>query len=571
MAPFRRMTSTRDQVQGAEVVSSTTTRVEAAGVTEVEAISESTSAPVASAPVASAQVASAQVASAPGAAAEFVLVVPPLPVRLLKRLVESLRHGAPWLLRIVGPIKAPLSRLYYGWVNRHERLSPSEAERRKARLFVLPAATEVDHVDHVGVARRACREHIDACRSEVIARRWHGRLDDVVQVIGTLGPGGAERQLVTLARGAAARGPGRFRSLTMRRLSGVDAHHRAALKRCSRLRAAVPTELGPAMRWLRRRDFGFALDALPQPMLADLASTLRALQRLRPDVVHTWLDWTNVTAGVAALLLPVRRIVLSTRNVAPHHFPRLYWPFYHELYRMLLEDARVVPINNSAAGAADYAAWLDVPAERFRVVRNGIDVEAIRHPTEREIATLRRDLGVTNGAPVVVGIFRLDEEKAPLEFVAVAARVLDEVPDATVLLAGDGAMAGEVRRAVADGPRAARFRILGARSDVPAILAASDLCLLCSHHEGTPNVLIEAQHLGRPVVATRVGGTPETLEHGVTGLLRDAGDVDGLAQDVVALLRDEDRRRAMGAAAPALIADRFGIDRMVRETIACYE
>lgn len=517
-----------------------------------------------------------------------VLVVPPLPVRFAKRCVEGIRRGAPWLLRLLDPIKPALARPYYAWVNRHERLAPEEFERRQAKRRRQREAL----ADASAAERRATLlRHVDRVRAR--AGRLPRRLEPagVIQVIGTLGPGGAERQLVTLARAvasdprcvrrpgdgppglsAASGGGGRFRAVTMRPLTGADAHHGAALAEAADLEVAAPTELGPALRWLSRHRFGFVREALPQPMLADLASMLRVFRRRRPDVVHAWLDWTNVTAGVAALLLPVPRIVISTRNVAPHRFPRFHWPFYAELYRLLLEDPRVVAIANSEAGAADYAQWLGIDPGRFRIVRNGIDIQAIRRPSPETIAAFRRGLGIADGAPLVAGAFRLDEEKAPLEFIAIAERILRAEPEAAVVIAGDGAMRETVRAALAalGEPAAGRIHLLGAREDVPTVLGAATCCLLASHHEGTPNVLIEAQHLGCPVVATRVGGTPETLDEGRTGLLRAAGDIDGLAEDVLALIGDPERRRRLAAAGPAFVAGRFGIERMVAETIACY-
>jgi glycosyltransferase involved in cell wall biosynthesis len=107
-----------------------------------------------------------------------------------------------------------------------------------------------------------------------------------------------------------------------------------------------------------------------------------------------------------------------------------------------------------------------------------------------------------------------------------------------------------------------RLRILGPRSDVGDLLAASELLLLPSRTEGLPAVAVEAGLAGRPVVASRVGGVPEVVKHGATGLLVEPGDVAGFVAAVTGLLGDPGRRRALGEAAAARCRERFSIERL---------
>ncbi|MFO0874331.1 MAG: glycosyltransferase [Phycisphaerales bacterium] len=183
---------------------------------------------------------------------------------------------------------------------------------------------------------------------------------------------------------------------------------------------------------------------------------------------------------------------------------------------------------------------------------------------------MRSELAIAADRRVVAGVFRLADEKAPDVFLAVAERIVAERPDAVVVHAGGGPCEDDVRRHLDASPHRDRIHLLGRRHDVPTIMAAADVLLLCSTHEGTPNVLIEAQHLGCPVVSTDAGGAAETFEHGRTGLLCAVGDVDALAESTLRLLRDEPLRRAMAEAAPALARERFALDRMVETTLACY-
>jgi glycosyltransferase involved in cell wall biosynthesis len=170
---------------------------------------------------------------------------------------------------------------------------------------------------------------------------------------------------------------------------------------------------------------------------------------------------------------------------------------------------------------------------------------------------------------LVTGVLRLSEEKQPLVFVEIARRILAQRDDVCFALAGDGPMASEVNAAATRlGPR---FQILGRRTDVPELLAASDVAFLTSRIEGTPNVLLEAQWLGVPVVAARVGGVGDAVQHGHTGILADRPDVDSLTEALRVLLRDEALRRRCAAAGPLFVEQRFGLSRMVNETVQSYD
>ena len=135
--------------------------------------------------------------------------------------------------------------------------------------------------------------------------------------------------------------------------------------------------------------------------------------------------------------------------------------------------------------------------------------------------------------------------------------VLRAVPTAQLLLVGAGREEPELRRIVTGAGLAQHVRFAGLRADVPRLLAASTLAVLPTEREALPTVLIEAAACGVPAVATAVGGVPEVVRHGATGLLVPPGDVPGLAAAVVELLRDEPRRRQMGQAARRLAERSF--------------
>jgi glycosyltransferase involved in cell wall biosynthesis len=165
-------------------------------------------------------------------------------------------------------------------------------------------------------------------------------------------------------------------------------------------------------------------------------------------------------------------------------------------------------------------------------------------------------------------MMRLSEEKRPLVFAGTALGVCAQRACVSFALAGDGPLRDEVRALAS--PLGDRFTTLGARSDAATVLAAADLVLLTSRAEGTPNVLLEAQMLGVPVVATRVGGVADAVDDGRTGILCAPDDASGLRDAVLQLLRDDMLRARLGAAGPAWVASRFSVDAMVNATDSLY-
>ena len=201
-----------------------------------------------------------------------------------------------------------------------------------------------------------------------------------------------------------------------------------------------------------------------------------------------------------------------------------------------------------------------VPADRVVVIPNGVDPERVRPARDR--AATRSELGLADDAPVILSLGALTGEKDPLTVIRVAAGVVRAVPGARHLLVGEGPLRSGTDAEVARLGLAEGVLLLGPRSDVGDLLAAADLLLLPSRTEGLPAVAVEAGLAGLPVVASRVGGVPEVVEHEVTGLLVEPGDVDGFVAAVIGLLGDPDRRRALGEAAAVRCREGFSIEHL---------
>jgi hypothetical protein len=200
------------------------------------------------------------------------------------------------------------------------------------------------------------------------------------------------------------------------------------------------------------------------------------------------------------------------------------------------------------------------PGTRARVVYNGMDVAGI---AAAAAGPLPAGLG-RNGRPRIGMVGNLDERKDPALVVEVARLVREAVPGVQVLLVGAFAAAAyerRVRERIDALGLADTVTVTGFLPNPFSVVASLDVLVHAAHRDPFPLALLEAMALGRPIVATAVGGIPEMLVDGESGLLVPAGDAAALAHGVVSLLRDEGRRAALGAAAYHRLTTEFTLER----------
>jgi glycosyltransferase involved in cell wall biosynthesis len=399
-----------------------------------------------------------------------------------------------------------------------------------------------------------------------------GIVGRIALVCGSLAPGGAERQVVNTLQGLTRAGVGDLHLLCARLDSGRDARNDFFLARAATTGAAIRPIRPHLYRTFPRGSLppAFAAHfAAMHPLLASTAANLYwELKELRPNVVHAWLDWMNLPAGIAAALAGVPRIVLSGRNMEPRRF-KGHAPFMAAAYRALCAVPGVSLVNNSRAGAEDYAAWLGLDADEIPVIYNGVEsADTTLAAGERE--RWRQTLNLPPQAGVVGGMFRFSPEKRPLLWLQVAAAVAARKPDTCFVLFGEGELLAEIKRLARQLGLASRLRLPGVTASPFAALSAMDTVLITSSWEGTPNVALEAQSCGVPVVATGGGGSAEAIAHGETGWIVDSSEAPAIAERVAATLDDTAVRHRVRRAGPRFIAERFGLERMIDETLRAY-
>ena len=197
-----------------------------------------------------------------------------------------------------------------------------------------------------------------------------------------------------------------------------------------------------------------------------------------------------------------------------------------------------------------------VPEERVAVIRNAIDLTRFDQldPAYRQ---RMQSYFPTPRATVVCAAGRLSPEKGFDQLVEAAAAVVKENPEVGFVLFGEGPLRGALENQITARNLSGRFILAGFREDVDRFIPHADVFALPSFTEGLPNVVLEAFAASVPVVATAVGGTPEVVEDGVSGYLVPAGDPDALARRILDVLRDEERRKAMGVNARRRVEEHF--------------
>lgn len=347
----------------------------------------------------------------------------------------------------------------------------------------------------------------------------------VLWVIKGLGPGGAERLLVH--------------------------HARYACDQFSLEAAYVLPGKGHLVGELEA--IGVPVSSLGEGRLGSLRWPLRLrrlLKQRRPAIVHVH----------SPALAPIVRLLVRSLPGSPP--PRLVytehnrWPLYRATTRWAnrltygLDDATIAVSEDTRRSIA--------PTHRpgVRVIHHGVDLEAVRgHRGARD--TTRAELGVSSETILVITVANARAEKGYPDLLGAAARVIQRQDGVTFVAVGQGPDAEQIATLHERLGLGQRFRLLGYREDAVRFLAAADLFVLASHHEGLPVALMEALALGIPVVATAVGGVPEMIDDGVEGLLVPPHRPDALAAAIERVVTDEALRRRLveGARAKGEVFD----------------
>jgi len=285
------------------------------------------------------------------------------------------------------------------------------------------------------------------------------------------------------------------------------------------------------------------------------------LVRNQVEVVNTHSSNDGWLAGLAARM--TGRILFRSRHIEVD-YPNRFWSGL--AFRSLPHHV----ITTSQRIADRLVAELDVPAARVTCVATGVDLTRFHPGVE---GTLREELGIEPETALVGMISVLRSWKGHATLLKAATHLLKS-PTRRVrfIIAGDGPGRDELANLIEGEPLKSHVTLLGHRSDVPNLLASLDVLALPSYaHEGIPQIILQAQAMERAVVATTIGGIPEVVEDGVTGLLVAPRNAEALADKIGALLDDASLRARLGVAARANIEKQHSLEAMGGSLLELYD
>jgi glycosyltransferase involved in cell wall biosynthesis len=313
----------------------------------------------------------------------------------------------------------------------------------------------------------------------------------------------------------------------------------------------------------RRASEGPDLVPLASVNEVDLAAAWklsRIIRQWQPTVVHAHDPHAvSMTALALSFSAPVPRPkVIASRRVDFHLQGNAFsqWKY------------RQVDGFIAASGAIrDILIHDGIPAGRIAVVHDGIDVGKIAH---RPAADLHTEYWLPHGVPVIVNVGALVGHKGQRYLVDAMPIVLRDVPDAHLVILGEGELRAALERQVKHLALEKRVLLPGFREDVLSLMKSADLFVMSSITEGLGSAVLDAMAMALPVVGTRAGGIPEAVVHGETGELVEPAEPAALAAAMVKLLKDPALRRAYGEAGRQRVARQFDVEHLVSGTLAAY-
>ncbi|MDQ2966270.1 MAG: glycosyltransferase [Chloroflexota bacterium] len=349
---------------------------------------------------------------------------------------------------------------------------------------------------------------------------------------------------------------------------GAQEHLYSLLTRIDKSRyvtSVVALSGGPAVRKLQRA--GIPVLVVDEPDDAIAVGALSAhLANVRPDVIHNHMYRAELVGVRAAIALGKaghrRPYVVSTvhssrvRSAEDREQLRRLTPHIDQLIAVSRSIERKIVDEGRNTTAV-------------RMIYNGVDLERYDH--QEPCCTLAEEYGMEPGSQIVGVVARLEPEKGHPTLLEAWPAVLRKVPDAYLLIVGEGGRRDALEQQVRALRIAHRVVFTGRRDDVPAVTAALDVAVLPSYREAQGLTILEAMALSRPVVASNVGGIPEMIEDGVTGLLVPPNDPPALAAAIVRLLQDHSLADTIARAGHDLVHDRFCIELMVKAVEEIYD
>lgn len=322
------------------------------------------------------------------------------------------------------------------------------------------------------------------------------------------------------------------------------------------------TEPGPLATDVQKH---VAVRSLGAKNKGDIRAPLQFMSEIkneRPSILQSFLFYDNTLATIAGLMSPRTTVITGVRAVPDN--PSTFRNYIRHVSCRLADHI----VSNSEAGAKfilDYG----VPPERVSVVRNGRNIDVYR--SGESTPELRRSLGIPRDVPVVGTVGRLVERKGHYDLLKAWPAILNEYPDAHLLIVGEGPERDGLETIAGELSIQDSIHLPGTQDNIPDMLDLMDVFVFPSHFEGLPGALIEAMIAGLPIIATPVDGNSELIDDEITGLFVPVKDDKKISEYVVNLLSDPETRNRLGTAANEQAKEEFSIKTMATEFSNLYD
>lgn len=296
---------------------------------------------------------------------------------------------------------------------------------------------------------------------------------------------------------------------------------------------------------------------------------VRLMSQKKYDIVHTHNSKAGFIGRLAAKISRVSIIIHTIHGFAFHEYerpPRRILFILLERFAARFSD-RLITVSEPLK---EWGLRLNIgKPNKYVTIYDGIEVEKFK--VNVNIDEKKKELGIKPKEKIVGVVAKLWEGKGHETILEAAPQVIKEIPNVKFLFVGEGYLRNRLETRVRELGLSNRVIFAGFRTDIPEITATFNIALLVSLFEGMGRVLLEAMVLGKPVIATKVGGIVDVVKDGETGIVIPPEDVDALAKAIITLLKDKKVARRMGEAGKRRIDERFTAETMVEKINQVYE
>ena len=293
-------------------------------------------------------------------------------------------------------------------------------------------------------------------------------------------------------------------------------------------------------------------------LISGIIAVAKALKKYNINILHPHDNLSKIIGGIAAKMAGVK-VVAHCRDLLKESFVEKMLLIYQLLFMN-----KIIAVSESNRNLFKI---MGKAPEKVHTIYNGIDLS--KFASVRGYA--RRELEIGDDAVVIGVIAVFDKCKGHIYlFHAIDKLIAEGYKNIICLVVGDGREREELEGFVADRGLSDHIRFLGYRNDVPELMAIIDMVVMPSIQESFPRVPLEAMAMKVPVIATTVGGLPESIDNGNTGLLVPPMDVDSLSNAIKYLIEHPEIRKKMGEAGRKRVEEKFGIENNVRKTEELY-